>query len=1081
MNLKQYFLIFVLVLFGIIVVKGRGSAETLPTSTPAPFICNSDIYISQGNSSSSTLFNVDTTTNPFGLNSIYGPEAFQYNAIGFNIIDGQIYGLVRSNADGFAKKDFMSIDADGVITNYGSSAENVDSYAGDVDGNGIFTFISGGKIYAYDTQHPTFPTIETGYPKPLSPNVGLADIAFSPENGLLYGVRNGQLIEINPETGATSSINMTAPYGSSFDMPKQAGGVWFDARGDFYAYWNNGFIYRVDTETAEAELLSTASRVSTNDGTACAFGIILEKSVSKSLIMAGETVTYTFVAVNGLPDNNLPFDFSDVLPEGFTFVPDTLSVSGDLAQTGTPNIYSDSSYLFISGMELLPKGTMTITVDAKSNDSIAPGRYDNQAEMLDLFPSLGGTKLSDWPNSSAQDDPTPVEVYATSLACETDSSTSAFEDLKNAGWSDWDYNDAIIDIDITTCTDVNDKPVAIDATYDIIARGAGFDHEFRHAFPYINGGVYDLNIFDADGNEVRSIQNQGFADASFVIFDSTKTALPASAGLPHPFTNTLIEQTTYTEGFTAQLSITLNDPASNLASNLPPAPYDPHIYVHDTGQEVHRVIPGYYDNTQQVNAVYDPSTPLVGFDLPLAQTFADGFKWPIEYIGLWRAYPQFVEFIQTDGEGGTEWSDFGNADTDWLWSYGNGGQGAVTTQGLLDSILNNRDPFQQEGSYVGRPLVKDLNGDGSPLIILSNHTLDRVEAWDTDGNVVWMVGANHRVKGAVVSVDLDSDGDDEVIVGSGDGQLYAWHHDGSAVAGFPTRLSDSRLITEPTIANIDADADPEILMPSTDGRLYAIEHNGVIKWSASIGEDVEQFFSQIKNASPVVTDLDLDGELEILVGSYDRHLYAFDVNGTELWRYETADAVISAPIVADFDSETAGLEIALSAVQDDLVQFPQSTLTMLNSNGARLWSAFAGWDVLEASPTAIDLDGDESLEILLPSTNGTVYAYHNDGSAVSNWNVSVDNAISSAVIIADVNDDGELDIVASTEGGDVAVWDMTGQTVSTTISPDTNASILHTPVIYNGSVYLADSGGDWHQFETVQMRPRIFIPLAVSE
>ena len=118
---------------------------------------------------------------------------------------------------------------------------------------------------------------------------------------------------------------------------------------------------------------------------------------------------YTFLIANADSENSMLFDFSDVMPWGFNMVSDSLTIAGDLAQTGTPNIYGDASYLFISGIEILPAGSMMLTVEVTVDETLSPGAYHNQAEMLDIR-TREVSRLSDWPDSPDENDPTPVQV-----------------------------------------------------------------------------------------------------------------------------------------------------------------------------------------------------------------------------------------------------------------------------------------------------------------------------------------------------------------------------------------------------------------------------------------------------------------------------------------------------------------------------------------------------------------------------------------------------------------------------------------------------------------------------------------------
>ncbi|MFK7803941.1 MAG: hypothetical protein AB8G95_20070 [Anaerolineae bacterium] len=390
------------------------SANHAYAMPPTPFVCDGTIYISQGNSTATGLYTVNSSTSPFGLDLVFGSGGFQYNSMGYNVINGEIHALVRSTGGGYTKGDFISIDGAGTITNYGQPnvAPN-DSYSGDVDENGIHYLVKQKNLWAYDTNDPNYPTLMAGYPKTMAFNAG-ADIAYNPKDGLLYSISGSKLNIINPLSGVTTRINLTAPTGETYAAINSAGAMWVDAAGIIFGYQNSGYIYTVDPATGVSTRVSTATNVSTNDGTGCAYAPIFTKSITPSTFKPGDILTYEFVIVNGLLQSNLAYDFEDTLPGDLTFITNTLTITGDLTitGTGTANSYAGTSFLSIDDFEIEAAGTATITIQAATTFDTLPGTYINHARMTELLPSLGGTKFSDWSGGSEFGEPTPGEATA---------------------------------------------------------------------------------------------------------------------------------------------------------------------------------------------------------------------------------------------------------------------------------------------------------------------------------------------------------------------------------------------------------------------------------------------------------------------------------------------------------------------------------------------------------------------------------------------------------------------------------------------------------------------------------------------
>jgi hypothetical protein len=77
--------------------------------------------------------------------------------------------------------------------------------------------------------------------------------------------------------------------------------------------------------------------------------------------------------------------------------------------------------------------------------------------------------------------------------------------------------------------------------------------------------------------------------------------------------------------------------------------------------------------------------------------------------------------------------------------------------------------------------------------------------------------------------------------------------------------------------------------------VYCLSRTGTKEWNYTTGSGV---FS-----SPCVADVDGDGQLEVLVGSYDGNVYCLSRTGTKEWNYTTGSGVFSSPCVVDVDGD----------------------------------------------------------------------------------------------------------------------------------------------------------------------------------
>ena len=438
-----------------------------------------------------------------------------------------------------------------------------------------------------------------------------------------------------------------------------------------------------------------------------------------------------------------------------------------------------------------------------------------------------------------------------------------------------------------------------------------------------------MSVYDNTGSLITQRTTSFSTNTDFTIFDRTAAALPPMSGFFD--TNTRSIQPGVVEGRTASLIVYLNSPDANPAVALPPSPWDPYIYVYYTKQEIHLLVPGHLDNTQIVNPARDPASPLVGYDLPLAQTFEPGWQWPEEFKGIWRGYPKYVDYVGSGSTVNQDWWRPENAVLSWLWSPGKAAQ-------LLASAADTTAAVTSR--YFASPVAADLDGDGWNEVIIGNLLMNQVEIYDVLRKPFsgWPQPVGSGVKTAAAVADLDGDGRLEILVGTSNGQLYAWHANGQPLAGWPITLKAGfRVLATPAVGDLDGDGGMDVVVPVTDGKLYAVDASGVVKpgWPVSIGDQADLYGGQVINSSPKLADLDGDGALEIVVGSSDKRVYVYDRNASLRWSYPTGDMILSTPAVGDIDPGTPGLETVVGS--------GDRYVYLLDAAGNLIWRRPTGW------------------------------------------------------------------------------------------------------------------------------------------
>ncbi len=313
---------------------------------------------------------------------------------------------------------------------------------------------------------------------------------------------------------------------------------------------------------------------------------------------------------------------------------------------------------------------------------------------------------------------------------------------------------------------------------------------------------------------------------------------------------------------------------------------------------------------QSTGTAIDSSPAVADIDL-------DGTPEVVVGVGSAWVTNQNGSVIAFNGKtGAIEWQFTGGRDESNVWAnspqndgwcegvYSTPAIGDIDGDGYLDITFGAWDFYIWSVDRFGDPLpgfpvnnddtvwssaaLFDLDGDNDMEIFIGgdssiggyfDHQGGVFRALDWEGGVVtemWHRTSNEVFHSSPAIGDINGDGRPEAVVGTGDNwnattgtgsehnRLWAFHlDDGSNVAGFPVTAGDT-IIANPALADLDGDGSLEVVVGSFDHTVRAWHGDGSSMWVATPD------FSHIPSSaagSPVIADLDGDGDQDVAVGT----------------------------------------------------------------------------------------------------------------------------------------------------------------------------------------------------------------------
>ncbi len=298
------------------------------------------------------------------------------------------------------------------------------------------------------------------------------------------------------------------------------------------------------------------------------------------------------------------------------------------------------------------------------------------------------------------------------------------------------------------------------------------------------------------------------------------------------------------------------------------------------------------------------------------------------------------------------------------------------------------------GELIQTPGLGDLDGDGDLELVLMSNEVYAARA-DAPASIN-EIQAN--IAGVVINLAANALG--------GSARAYAFHHDGTLVSGWPVKLNGLLPDILPYIGpsqavalgDLDGDDDDEVVTSLTSGEVTTFDGDGsliaTLPSTGAIGNNTDptKIINLFENA--VLGDVDGQGGLDVTKAGlslngivnllaagqnfpFEYVIQAWDTQSNlQLPGYPTSHddfLLLSSPAIADVNG-SGGNEIIAG-----------SGLYLLNAYGA-LGQQAAGFPKLTggwtyAVPTVADLDGDGDVEILASTREGWRHLWDLDGAA----------------------------------------------------------------------------------------------------